>query len=55
MKHILGVEGEAALQALLQPYPAAPMARYRVTTAVNSVKTDDASCFAPLNPALTVA
>jgi putative SOS response-associated peptidase YedK len=43
------------LQALLRPYPAAPMARYRVTTAVNSVKTDDASCFAPLNPALKVA
>ena len=45
----------AALQALLRPYPDAPMARYRVTPAVNSVKTDDAGCFAPLNPALKVA
>lgn len=43
------------LQALLRPYPDAPMARYRVTPAVNSVKADDARCFAPLNPALKVA
>ncbi|MFC3678258.1 SOS response-associated peptidase [Ferrovibrio xuzhouensis] len=44
-----------ALHALMRPYPDAPMARYRVTAAVNSVKTDDAACFAPLNPALKVA
>ena len=44
-----------ALRALLRPYPDAPMARYRVTAAVNSVKADDAACFAPLNPALKVA
>lgn len=44
-----------ALRTLMRPYPDAPMARYRVTAAVNSVKTDDAACFAPLNPALKVA
>jgi putative SOS response-associated peptidase YedK len=45
----------AALQALLRPYPDAPMARYRTTPAVNSIRNDDAGCFAPLNPALKVA
>jgi putative SOS response-associated peptidase YedK len=43
------------LQAMLRPYPDAPMARYRVTPAVNSIRNDDAGCFAPLNPALKVA
>lgn len=42
----------AILQRLLQPYPAEAMARYRVTPAVNSIRTDDESCFVPLNPAL---
>ena len=35
-------------RALLRPYPAEPMAFYRVTTRVNSVKNDDAACIAPL-------
>jgi len=43
------------LRGLLRPCPDAPMARYRVTAVVNSVKTDDSRCFAPLNPALKVA
>ncbi|HEX6959507.1 MAG TPA: SOS response-associated peptidase [Ferrovibrio sp.] len=45
----------ASLSALLKPYPAAAMARYRVTPVVNGTKVDDPSCFAPLNPALTIA
>ncbi|WP_298721124.1 SOS response-associated peptidase [uncultured Ferrovibrio sp.] len=40
------------LIALLRPYPDEKMARYRVTTAVNSVKLDSPDCFAPLNPNL---
>ena len=34
--------------ALLQPYPAEPMAYYRVSTAVNNVRNDNPSCTAPL-------
>jgi putative SOS response-associated peptidase YedK len=34
--------------ALLGPYPDAPMAFYRVSTRVNSVRNDDADCIAPL-------
>lgn len=40
------------LVALLRPYADEKMARYRVTAAVNSVKTDSPDCFAPLNPNL---
>lgn len=40
------------LTALLRPYPDEKMARYRVPTAVNSVKVDSPDCFAPLNPDL---
>lgn len=43
------------LQRLMQSYPAAEMARYRVTPVVNGVKVDGPECFAPLNPALKVA
>jgi putative SOS response-associated peptidase YedK len=43
------------LQRLMRSYPAEAMARYRVTAAVNGVKTDGPECFAPLNPALKVA
>jgi putative SOS response-associated peptidase YedK len=43
------------LQRLMQSYPAAEMARYRVTPVVNGVKTDGPECFAPLNAALKVA
>lgn len=43
------------LQALLQPYPASEMARYRVTSVVNGVKVDGPECFAPLNAALRIA
>lgn len=43
------------LPALLQPYAADEMARYRVTPVVNSVKVDGPECFAPLNPSLSVA
>lgn len=43
------------LQAMLQPYPAEEMARYRVTAVVNGVKADGPECFAPLNPSLKVA
>lgn len=43
------------LQRMMRPCPAGIMARYRVTPAVNSVKTDDERCFAPLNPDLKVA
>lgn len=43
------------LQAMLRPCPSEAMARYRVTTAVNSIRTDDESCFAPLNPDLKAA
>jgi len=44
-----------ALQAMLKPYPAGEMARYRVTSVVNGVKVDGPECFAPLNAALSVA
>ena len=37
--------------ALLQTYPAEPMAFYRVSQAVNNVRNDDPSCTAPLNAA----
>lgn len=37
--------------ALLQTYPAEPMAFYRVSQAVNNVRNDDPSCVAPLNAA----
>lgn len=40
------------LQRLMRSYPAAEMARYRVTSVVNGVKVDGPECFAPLNPAL---
>lgn len=43
------------LQRLMQSYPAAEMARYRVTSVVNGVKVDGPECFAPLNAALKVA
>lgn len=43
------------LQRLMQSYPAAEMARYRVTPVVNGVKVDGPECFAPLNAALKVA
>ncbi|MDA1326075.1 MAG: SOS response-associated peptidase, partial [Proteobacteria bacterium] len=39
----------AAVSALLKPYPAEPMAFYRVGQAVNNVRNDDPSCIAPLN------
>ena len=35
--------------ALLIPYPAEPMAFYRVSQGVNNVRNDDPSCTAPLN------
>jgi len=38
-------------KALLRPYPAEPMAFYRVSTHVNAVRNDDAACIAPLNRA----
>ena len=41
----------AAACALLKPYPAAPMAFYRVGTMVNNVRNDDPGCVAPLNSA----
>lgn len=34
--------------ALLRPYPAEPMAFYRVSTRVNSVRNDDVECIRPL-------
>lgn len=37
--------------ALLRPYPAEPMAFYRVSTAVNNVRNDDPGCIAPPNSA----
>ena len=37
-----------SLLSLLGPYPVAPMAFYRVGTAVNNVRNDDPSCIAPL-------
>lgn len=43
------------LHALLRPYPAAEMARYRVTAVVNGVKTDGPECFAPLKAELRIA
>jgi putative SOS response-associated peptidase YedK len=39
----------AALQALLQPFPAERMRLYPVSTRVNSVKNDDASLLEPLS------
>lgn len=39
----------AAARALLKPYPVAPMAFYRVTTAVNNARIDDPRCTTPLN------
>lgn len=45
-----GCTPEAARQ-LLRPYPADPMAFYRVSTRVNSVRNDDAECIAPLRAA----
>lgn len=39
---------QETLLSLLQPYPADPMAFYRVSTAVNNVRNDDPSCIAPL-------
>ena len=39
--------------ALLKPYPAEPMAFYRVSQAVNNVRNDDSSCTAPLNTVAT--
>ena len=41
----------AAACALLKPYPAEPMAFYRVSQAVNNVRNDDSSCIAPLKAA----
>jgi len=41
--------GEAA-QAMLRPHPPEPMAFYRVSMRVNSVRNDDAECIAPLKP-----
>lgn len=38
----------AGLLSLLGPYPAEPMAFYRVGTAVNNARNDDPSCIAPL-------
>lgn len=38
-----------AAQALLRPHPPEPMAFYRVSIRVNSVRNDDADCIAPLN------
>lgn len=43
------------LHAMLKPYPAGQMARYRVTSVVNGVKVDGPECFAPLNAALRTA
>ncbi|MGE0744501.1 MAG: SOS response-associated peptidase [Rhodospirillales bacterium] len=39
-----------AAQAMLRPHPPEPMAFYRVSLRVNSVRNDDAECIAPLNP-----
>jgi putative SOS response-associated peptidase YedK len=39
---------QETLKALLHPFPAEPMAFYRVSTAVNNVRNDDPSCTAPL-------
>ena len=39
------------LLALLRPYPADPMAFYRVSTAVNNVRNDTPSCTEPLSTA----
>lgn len=39
-----------ALRRLLGPYPAEPMAFYRVSDRVNNVRHDDAECIRPLNP-----
>ena len=41
------VEGADAL-ALLRPYPADPMAFYRVSPRVNNARNDDAACIEPL-------
>jgi len=41
-----GTEGPAL--ALLKPYPKEPMAFYRVSTRINAVANDDATCIAPL-------
>jgi len=41
----------AAARALLKPYPAEPMAFYRVSQAVNNVRNHDPGCTAPLNSA----
>ncbi len=40
--------------ALLRPYPAEPMAFYRVSTRVNSVRNDDPDCIRPLNAAAAI-
>ena len=42
-----GVDG-AATRALLRPYPAQPMAFYRVDPRVNNARNDDAACIEPL-------
>ncbi|MHA1108553.1 MAG: SOS response-associated peptidase [Alphaproteobacteria bacterium] len=42
-----GVDGPAA-QALLKPYPAEPMAFYRVNRAVNNARNDNPDCIEPL-------
>jgi len=39
-----------ALRRLLVPFPAEPMAFYRVSARVNNVRNDDADCIRPLNP-----
>jgi len=40
-----------AARRLLRPYPAEPMAFYRVGLAVNNVRNDDPACVAPLTEA----
>lgn len=41
----------AAARALLKPYPAEPMAFYRVRPAVNNARNDEPDCIAPLKEA----
>jgi len=43
----LGAEDPAAVQALLQPFPAAAMVATPVSARVNNVRNDDAACIAP--------